>query len=168
MARLAFGILFAVVLLPVVAFAAFWGYLHFVQSPSYAGLYFDDLTKIERVEASRRWHWGAHPWGGSAFGCSFAIATLPPDAPEQPPERGGQRSFPMNWPATVEWKESPVVISDGQHEVLKECAYALPQNLAIRLQTAHDAPGSLYVASLEYLFLYSTHHRIIARIRFGD
>ena len=37
MARLAFGILFAVVLLPVVAFAAFWGYLHFVQSPRYAG-----------------------------------------------------------------------------------------------------------------------------------
>ena len=71
---------------------------------------------------------------------------------EQPPEREGQRSFPMNWPATIEWKETPVVISDGQHEVLKECAYALPQNLAVRLQTAHDAPGSLYVAGLEYLF----------------
>ena len=166
MVRLGYLILGAVVLLPVAAIAAFWGFVHFVQSPLYAAQYFNGLTKIERVEASRRWHWGAHPWGGHALGCSFAIATLPLDAPATPPVRQNDKRFPWNWPS--EWESTPVATKAGHHAILDDCAYALSEELVLRLRKAHDAAGSFYVAGLEQLFIYSPEHRIIARIRFGD
>lgn len=162
---LGFG-LAAIVLLPIAASILYLSYAHFIESPKYADHYFEGLAEVERIEASRRWHWGRHPWGGRAYGCSFAIATLPEDASIEPPRLAEPRRHPWGWPA--EWDSTPVVTEDGHHEVLEECAYALPRNLVARLRAAHDAPGSYYEAGLELLFLYAPEHRLIARIRFGD
>lgn len=143
--------------IPLAALAVWWLWAHFVQSPNFAANYFDGVVKIESVLESRRWHWGSHPWAGNSFGCSYAIATLPADASPRPPKNWGQN-----------WDETPVQVSDGNHDILGDCTYLWSESLIESLTNAHGKPGSYYISGSETLLLYSPGEKIAARIRFGD
>jgi hypothetical protein len=119
--------------LPLVAIATFWLYAHFIENPRFARLSFENTLEIDKVLASRRWHWGAHPWGSFYSGCAYAIVSLPDTAPIVPPQ---------SW--SVPWTQTPVRISNGRHDALEECLYLWSDDLGHRLIRIHDSPGAHY------------------------
>lgn len=155
--RILLGLIGLVIALPVLAFLAWWGWAHFVQSPRYAANFFAGLVEFEDVVESRRWLWGRHPWGGSAFGCTYAIVRIPKTASPTPPA-----TWERDWAAT------PVIVRDGRHDILDECRHLWPDALNARLIRAHDTPGSYYRSGPEVLLLYAPKEDLAARIRFGD
>ena len=145
------------VMAPAMAFFVWWCWAHFVQSPLFARTYFEGLLEFDDVAESRRWHWGSHPSGGRAFGCSYAIVNI---------SKTSSSTVPENW--SGQWSETPVPVRDGDHGIIGECKYLWPDDLNARLSRAHDNSGSYYSTVSETLFLYSPVEGIAARIRFGD
>lgn len=145
------------VMVPTIAIFLWWCWAHFVQSPHFARTYFEGLLEFDDVAESRRWHWGSHPWGGSGFGCSYAIVNI---------SETSSSTVPENW--SGQWSATPVTVPDGRHDILGECKYLWPDDLNARLSRAHDNSGSYYSAGSETLLLYSPVEGIAARIRFGD
>jgi hypothetical protein len=146
-----------IIALPIVLLFVWFCWAHFIQSPTFARTYFKDLLEFEDVAESRRWHWGSHPWGGRAFGCTYAIVNIPNTA---------SLSVPDNW--GDQWTETPVHVRDGRHDILGECAYLWSNELSTRLSRAHDNVGSYHLGGQETLLLYSPVEGIAARICFGD
>jgi len=152
-----FSALAVLVMLAIVSIFAWWCWAHFVQSPLFARAYFEGLLAFDDVAESRRWHWGDHPWGGGAFGCSYAIVNI---------SKTSSLVIPENW--SGQWSETPVTVPDGRHDILGECTYLWPDDLNARLHRAHENSGSYYSATSETLLLYSPSQGVAARIRFGD
>lgn len=111
------------------------------------------------VLAAREWHGVFGGWG-----CTFAVASLPPDAPRLPPAVDAEAFG-------GDWRPTPLPpTSDTQRDALASCEGEWPADLAARLRAAAEEPGSWWARDEvgETVSLYAPARGLLAWVRFGD
>lgn len=132
-----------------------------VDNYRYAAHYFSKIA-YEKVLESREWH---PIFEGMGHNCTYAIVSLPKDAPEMPPSE---------WkPHFGEWEKTPLR-PNAIPDALGYCEHHWSTDAPSRLHAALTEAGS-YSGWKEgqspdgmYLYIYSAPYRVAAYIRYGD
>ncbi len=139
------------------------------RSSAYAAEFFADLTPGSTVLESRRWHLPPNLLDKDGWEeCTFAIVSLPANAPVAASVQTEPRFFGWEWPKS--WDDTKKSIAGGLTPIdfLPECYGYWSRTTIETVRSALDDPDSHVLKDFDTLYLYSSEHRIAARVRLGD
>ncbi len=151
--------------LPVLLYLGWHAKIALIDNPHYADAVFAPILSDYTVLASRAYH----RLGGEGWDCTYAIVTLPTDAPAMPPEPLGDANWHLRFGG--DWRPTPAPpLGDTTRDALDFCARYFDAGTNATLARAIADPEGWYTRDLvgETLSLYAPQARIAARIRFGD